>query len=304
MSQRTGAISRVPEDGTALDFFQLLFPSNFFEILVEETNRYATQSIRTKPDARWYATMVEEMRAFVALNIFFGIKSLPETRLYWSDDSLLGISAVKKVMPRTRFEKIRQYLHLNDRERMPPRGDRAHGKLYKVRPLLDVISNTFREEYNRSKFVSIDEAMVKYKGRLGFKQYLPMKPIKRGIKVWVRADATNGFVCALQVYTGKDGGQPEHGLGHRVVSDLVHGLHGKNYHIFCDNYFTSVRLAEDLLASNLYLCGTTRSNRTDFPGDLKPKKPEVKLFAEENRFFAAREMLLQLSGKTKNLYLS
>ena len=115
---------------------------------------------------------------------------------------------------------------------MPPRGDRAHDKLYKVRPLLDVISDTFREEYNPSKFVSIDEAMVKYKGRLGFKQYLPMKPIKHGIKVWVRADATNGFVCALQVYTGKDGGQPEHGLGHRVVSDLVHGLHGKNYHIF------------------------------------------------------------------------
>ena len=105
-TQCSGATSRVPEDGTALDFFQLLFLSNFFEILVEETNRYATQSIRTKPDARWYATTIEEMRAFVALNIFFGIKSLPETRFYWSDDSLLGVSAVKKVMPRTRFEKI------------------------------------------------------------------------------------------------------------------------------------------------------------------------------------------------------
>ena len=300
-TQRTGATSRVPEDGTALDFFQLLFPSNFFEILVEETNRYATQSIRTKPDARWYATTVEEMRAFVALNIFFGIKSLPETRLYWSDDSLLGVSAVKKVMPRTRFEKIRQYLHLNDRERMPPRGDRAHDKLYKVRPLLDVISNTFREEYNPSKFVSIDEAMVKYKGRLGFKQYLPMKPIKRGIKVWVRADATNGFVCALQVYTGKDGGQPEHGLGHRVVSDLVHGLHGKNYHIFCDNYFTSVRLAEDLLASNLYLCGTTRSNRTDFPGDLKPKKPEVKALRRGESLFRRKGNVVATVWKDKKL---
>ena len=113
-TQRTAATSRVPEDGTALDFFHLLLPSNLFEILVEETNRYATQSIRTKPDARWYPTTVEEMRAFIALNMFFGIKSLPETRLYWSDDSLLGVSAVKKVMPRTRFEKIRQYLHLND----------------------------------------------------------------------------------------------------------------------------------------------------------------------------------------------
>lgn len=85
-----------------------------------------------------------------------------------------------------------------------------------------------------------------------------------------------GFLCTMQVYTGKkDGSQPEHGLGHHVVSDLVSSLQGKNYHIFCDNFFTSVRLAEDLLANNLYLCGTTRLNRTDFPADLKPSKPAL-----------------------------
>ena len=130
-TERTGAISQIPEDGTALDFFQLLFPENLFEILLEETNRFAVQSFRTKPDARWYPTTLEEMRAFVALKIFFGIKCLPETRLYWSDNSVLGVSAVKKVMPRSRFEKIRQYLHMNDRERLPPRGDQAHDKLYR-----------------------------------------------------------------------------------------------------------------------------------------------------------------------------
>ena len=29
----------------------------------------------------------------------------------------------------------------------------------------------------------MDEAMVKFKGHLGMKQYLPVKPVKRGIKV-------------------------------------------------------------------------------------------------------------------------
>ena len=84
--------------------------------------------------------------------------------------------------------------------------------------------------------------MVKYKGRLGFRQYMPMKPVKRGI---------NGFVCAMQVYTGKEGGQLEHGLGYRVVSDLVRDLHENNFHVFCDNYFTSFRLAKSLLENNL-----------------------------------------------------
>ena len=44
-----------------------------------------------------------------------------------------------------------------------------------------LLSRTFTNEYRPSKFASINEAMVKYKRRLGFKQYRPMKPVKRGI---------------------------------------------------------------------------------------------------------------------------
>ena len=32
-------------------------------------------------------------------------------------------------------------------------------------------------------------------GRSTMKQYMPMKPVKRGFKVWVRADAVNGYFC-------------------------------------------------------------------------------------------------------------
>ena len=168
-----------------------------------------------------------------------------------------------------------QHLCLNNCFNMLLQDNPAYDKHFKVRPLLDRLANTFCKEYRPSKFVSIDEGMVKYKGRLGFKQYMPMKPVKRGIKVWVRADATNSFVSAMQVYTGKeDGGQPEHGLGHCVVCDLVSDLKGKNYHIFCNNFFTSARLVEDLLSDKFYLCGTTHANRTDFPKDLKLGSPK------------------------------
>ena len=160
----TGPTSRVPEDGNAMDFFFLLWPELFAKI-VEETNRNAQQCIRTKPDLSWYETTCEEIRAFVALNVLFGIKSLPETRLFWSKNPYLGVPAVQKVMPRNRFEKILQYLHLNNRENMLPRGDPNFDKLFKIRPLLDALSASFREEYRLSKFVSIDEGMVKYKGR-------------------------------------------------------------------------------------------------------------------------------------------
>ena len=131
----TGPTSRVPEDGNAMDFFFLLWPEELFAKIVEETNRNAQQCIRTKPDPSWYETTCEEMRAFIALNVLFGIKSLPETRLFWSENPYLGVPAVQKIMPRNRFEKIRQYLHLNNRENMLPRKDPNFDKLCKIRPL-------------------------------------------------------------------------------------------------------------------------------------------------------------------------
>ena len=46
--------------------------------------------------------------------------------------------------------------------------------------------------------------MIPFKGRSSLKQYIPNKPTKRGIKVWVMADA---YVrSALKVYVGKQGG--------------------------------------------------------------------------------------------------
>ena len=50
--------------------------------------------------------------------------------------------------------------------------------------------------------LSVDEAMIPFKGRSSMKQYLPMKPVKRGFKVWAMADALNGYLYDFNVYTG------------------------------------------------------------------------------------------------------
>ena len=103
------------------------------------------------------------------------------------------------------------------------------------------------------------------------KQYMTIKPVKRGLKVWVRADAVNGYFCSFDVYVGKpsDGTVTEVGLGERVVLQLSEDLRGRNYQIYCDNYFTTSSLLETLQTQKLYGCGTTRSNRRGFPNTLK-----------------------------------
>ena len=46
------------------------------------------------------------------------------------------------------------------------------------------------------------------------KQYVPLKPKKRAIKVCECGNSSHGYVCNLQVYTGRqDGRVTEHRLG-------------------------------------------------------------------------------------------
>ena len=135
-ASRTGAVSGVAEDGMALDLFSLFVSEELFEKIVEETNRYAQQCILAKPDPKWKETTLAEMKAYFGLFIYFGIHKLSKTRLFWSSDSALDIPFVKRVMPRERFDKLTQYLHVNNNKNAIPRGHANHGKLFKIRPLM------------------------------------------------------------------------------------------------------------------------------------------------------------------------
>ena len=97
-----------------------------------------------------------------------------------------------------------------------------------------------------------------FTGRSSMKQYLPLKPTKRGFKVWVEADAVTGYICDFDVYVGKpsDGVSTNSGLGERVVFQLCRPLQGGNYQVFCDNFSTFWRPVAE------YLCMQNHSYRS------------------------------------------
>lgn len=57
--------------------------------------------------------------------------------------------------------------------------------------------------YKPGQAISIDEAMIKFTGRLFFKQYMKSKPTPWGVKVWCSADPDTGYLLDFDVYTGK-----------------------------------------------------------------------------------------------------
>lgn len=153
--------------------------------------------------------------------------------------SFFGNPGIKRVMTKNRFEELSCYLHFSDSSREPGRGDRDYDRLFKVRTVLDYVRNKCETNFLPSKNISVDEGMVGFRGRLSFRQYMPAKPTKYGIKVWMAADSSNGYVLNFDVYLGKDPNQRPrvYGLGYDVVTSMIRPFMNKNHHVYFDNFF-------------------------------------------------------------------
>ncbi|XP_070573837.1 piggyBac transposable element-derived protein 4-like [Ptychodera flava] len=270
----SGPNHRLGVGAQPLDYFFLLIPPSFLQLVVDETNRYATQSQRINgADPYWYETKVDEMRAFIAVNILMGIHTLPDVNDYWSTDDRLQVPGIAKVLPKNRYKKLSQYFHINNNELDLPAGDPNRDRMFKVRPLLDLVHFSFAASYVPFRELSIDEAMVKFKGHSYMIQYMPAKPVKWGFKVWMLACPRTGYCLSLDPYTGKKGGQvAQKGLGYSVVWNLSRMYHNMGHILFYDNFFSSVSLALDLQKQGTLCCSTVRTNRLGFPEDLRNVK--------------------------------
>jgi len=89
--------------------------------------------------------------------------------------------------------------------------------------------------------------MIGTRCHISFLQFLPKKPMKFGIKVFVKSESKTGYVLTFQIYTGKKQMAAERTLqkisvGHRVVKELLERYLGKGHWVFTYNYYTSVDL--------------------------------------------------------------
>jgi hypothetical protein len=272
-NDRFGATFTLEDNQQEKDFFNKFFPRELIEKITTETNNYATKCIEEKPDPKWKPTNVTEILAFIGLHVVMSVIQLPSYTLCWKQMWPYTISGIPQVMQRERFERLCKYFHCNDTSNNPPRRTPGHDKLCHVRPVLDAVSKTCLDNYKPPKEQTIDEGMIAFKGRLSFKQYLPAKPTKFGIKVWKRASPYNGYCHEFQVYTGKKEGQGrEDNLGSRVVKDLTRKITDKGHHVYMDNFFSNPTLFEELAKETIYCCGTARGNRKGMPETLKNAK--------------------------------
>lgn len=179
-----------------VDYFRKLFTTELMDLIVEQTNIYGSR----KHGRDFKQISAQELEGFIGATFLMSLIQVPSIRDYWSSDSHFGQRQIKSIFHRDRYNAILNCLHLADNDspsydRNSPKYDRLHH----IRPMVDILNRSFEENYNMGCFCSVDEAMVKFKGRSSIKQYVPNKPTKRGYKLWKICDSVTGYTYQFDV---------------------------------------------------------------------------------------------------------
>ena len=217
---------------------------------------------------------------FLALKLAMGITVQPLVADQWPTDWLFETPGFAKVMSRRRFQLLSSCLHfVNNATAVRDERGRHVDPLFKVRPVLSRVTRSFRSLYHPRQQVAIDEQMIAFKGRFSFKQYLPKKPMKWGLKAFVLAESATGYVFEYDVYMGKhrtadssvEDDEADATGTEGVVRKLVRHL-GAGHRVFMDNFYSSPKLFQHLASSQrMASVGTVRINRRGLPQAVKQR---------------------------------
>lgn len=270
-----------------LDYFSYFFNDDVLSFIVKETNCYAKaffEDNNLTPSSRaldWKELNTEEFMCFLALLLLQGIVQKPVEKLFWSKRPTISTPFFREVMTENRYGLIMKFLHFESKETCDD-GMNPNNKLRKVSELHEMLVQSFKSAYIPEQEISIDESLIAYKGRLGWKQYIPTKRARFGIKLFQLCESESGYIWNSFIYTGKGTYCHEdyeaYGLSTKSVMTLIHDLKGQGYTLATDNYYTSPELAELLIQNRTDICGTLKKNRKGLPNRLKTssiKKGEI-----------------------------
>ncbi|XP_060855555.1 uncharacterized protein LOC132933261 [Metopolophium dirhodum] len=233
---------------TPYNLFLDKFPDSLVDIILFQTNLCAQQAQQLYTPAT-----KQELKTFLGLNILMGIKRLPSYRDYWSTEPDLNDPFISKQMTVNRFGWFLFNLHCNDKSLEPKRGSPSFDKLYKLRTVIEKLSECFLKGKNLTQNLTIDDSMVK--------QFIKTKQHCFGIEVFVLCETD--FILDIIIYTGSiteyKKTDPSLGISGAVVNTLLKPYLNRGHKLFIDNWYSSPCLAKCLHKKKSNV--TVRKNR-------------------------------------------
>jgi len=186
-----------------LDCFNLLVNDVILNLITDCTNIYIRKvQYKYKNKSLCRLTDVVEIQAVIGLLIIAGLFRASKENLVdlWAVDGT-GIDIFHATMSMDRFLFLMRCLRLDD---INDRAQRKElDKLAPIRELFTIFVQNCQNAYTISEYSTIDEQLVAFRGKCPFRQYIPSKPAKYGIKIQTLCDARSWYVLSIEIYAGK-----------------------------------------------------------------------------------------------------
>jgi hypothetical protein len=185
----------VSQFDSMVGFFSFFMDDNLLSTIVQYTNTVLEEDEQTS---------IIEIRAFIGILILLGLvkKADVEIAEIWSYESIHFVEWISVCMPRERFKQLATSLtfydeaiekqHINDKKRM-----------FKINEIFKPFQKKLEMCLDPGSRLCVDEQLYAFRGNCNFRQYIPSKPARYGLKYWSISDVGTSYVLKTDLYIGK-----------------------------------------------------------------------------------------------------
>lgn len=257
---------------TIQDCMSLFFDDQIIELITKYTNMKINQIKGKYARERDCKNTTEiEIRGYIGILLLAGVMKISRsnTAQIFEHEKHTGIDAIYLTMSEQRFKFLTRVLRFDNIEDRLVRA--AIDKLAPIREIFQLFLANFQRYFVPSAEVTLDEQLIAFRGRCSFRQYIPSKPAKYGIKIFALVDVHYPYTLNLEMYAGQqpDGPFRMSNERHDVVIRMAQPVLGKNINITMDNWFSSLRVAKQLFENGTTMVGTVRKDKREVPREFR-----------------------------------
>ena len=252
---------------TPAEMFELFFDEDMYNLIVEETNKYAVYC--NKPDPQ--ITHLE-IKVFLGILMASGYNSTTP-RQYWHNPHIEDNQSIINAMDRDRFDEIAKCLHFRDNHEVD-----ESDKFCKVKPFLDILRNNFAKYFIPAQNLNYDEKLIEYYGRHECKQPMLKYTIPFGYQV-LTLTSPEGYLVSFEMYQSNMSEHPseiEAKFGRytapliKMLDSFPPSLKTLPFRFYFEKVFNSVPLLVELRERGYYGTGTIGADKVPKECQLSP----------------------------------
>lgn len=263
---------------TPLDAWKLFITDEIIENITLHTNKWIRKNKMKYSRERDAAeTSPTELKAVFGLLYMAGVHRSSHINLedLWATDGT-GIEFFRTCMALRRFKFLLRALRFDD---IDTRKDRnVLDKLAPIRDLFESFVGNCKNNFSLSEYTTLDEMLEAFRGRCSFRQYMPNKPAKYGIKVFALVCSKTFYTSNMEIYAGTQPNGPFKVCNstESVAKRLIQPISKTGRNVTMDNWYTSIPLVRDLLYDHrLTFVGTVKKNKAEIPSIFLEKDRPV-----------------------------